>query len=110
MSKEDFIFLSDEQKIDYIKSHVCGVFGISEEDLESRQKTNDIVFVRTIFFYVCWLTRAGKLKDVSAKVKRDHSAACRGRDVARELIEVRDKSFSPFWEKYKQNATLFLIP
>jgi len=70
---------------------VCKYFKITPEDLSSKSKKKELVYVRNIFAYLCRKHCNLSLKDISKKINRAHSTILHGLETLERDMSVNEK-------------------
>jgi chromosomal replication initiation ATPase DnaA len=86
------------------------LFGITEQQLKSKNRKEPLVFIRHMTVYV--LSKCGRLNQrrVSELLDRDHSSIINSLHAVKDYFDSNDHRFMDYWNYYLKHAPEYLKP
>lgn len=107
----DFAGMLPNQRMELLRNFVCELYGITEEKLLSKSRRESLDFPRKVFSLVAYKKcQATQYETAKAIGRKEHSSIHHSLNVTRDLIDIDNDKFSPYWTKFVQNAPSYLIP
>lgn len=93
---------SNKDKAQRIKKAVILATGISEKDLKERNRTQDVLFARHVYFFLCHTKTGLTLREIAEPFNFDHSTVINSIKKVQHAIKTNYEPITTLLVKVKE--------
>lgn len=90
-----------------ILEDVCLIFEVPVKKVMSKDKHDDLVVVRRIYYYVSSIITDARQEDIANLINRERSCIVHHNDLIRSWMKRSDPDFMADWELYTNNSLIW---
>lgn len=86
---------------------IADIFNTTIEILKEKDRSDELIFPRKIFIYVCYscLKMSGSL--ISRKLNREQTFSKKELNIVNRHIENNERKWLEYWNKYKKESNIW---
>lgn len=92
-----------------VMNEVASIFHITAEGMRSKSRSDEYVFARKVFIYVCNKHLPISDHDISRKLDREKSLARHELKIIKRHIENKEPKWAIYWGKYERESSLYRL-
>lgn len=86
---------------------IADIFNTTVEKLKEKDRSDELLFPRKVFIYVCYnyLKMSGSV--ISRKLNREQTFSKKELDMINRHIENKERKWLEYWNKYEKESSIW---